>query len=58
MRYAVLLSPKAKPGSNFICIEPDPEAYPRLLQNIKALASLFPSIKFWTIPQPSGMEDL
>ena len=52
--YPVLLAPKAKKGSNFVCIEPSPEAYPRLLQNIKALASLFPHIKFWTIPQAIG----
>ena len=52
--YAVLLCPKAKPGSNFICIEPNPEAYPRLLQNLRALAILFPTLKFWAIPQPIG----
>lgn len=52
--YPALLAPKAKPGSHFICIEPDPKAYYRLFRNVCALAKLFPHIKFWPIHSAAG----
>ena len=52
--YAVLLSPKAKPGSTFVLMEPDPEAYPALLVTLAALAETFPHLHYVALPLAAG----
>jgi FkbM family methyltransferase len=52
--YSVLLAPKARPGDRFVSCEPDPGAYRELLQNLAALADIFPELMLLPVPQPFG----
>lgn len=52
--YAVLLSPRAKPGDTFLMVEPDPSAFPHLLSLLGELASLFPHLRYIALPTAAG----
>ena len=53
--YSALLAPKAKPGTHFVSVEPDPKALPKLAGNLAGLAKTFPHIKFSVINTACGI---
>jgi|GEM_PF-2898493 len=56
--YSALLAPKAKPGSHFVSVEPDPHALPALIGNIAGLAQTFPHVKFSVINTACGFGEI
>ena len=52
--YTALLAPKARPGDRLVSLEPDASAFPDLLRNLTALATMFPELRLWAVPEPAG----
>lgn len=52
--YTALLAPKARPGDRLVSFEPDPPAYRVLLQNLAAVAAMFPQLRLWAVPEAVG----
>ena len=52
--YPLILAPKARAGSTFLCFEPDPGAMARLQYNLGIASSLFPGLRFSALPWVVG----
>ena len=52
--YSATLAPFAQTGARLVSIEPDPATYPTLLDNLAALARLFPTALFPALPLAAG----
>jgi FkbM family methyltransferase len=52
--YSAFLAPRARPGDTFVSLEPDPQAYAALQENLAALGRAFPRVSFIALPTAAG----